>query len=1272
MMIPKQKQLYLCRPSGEVLTVLNGVRTDDVTYEQYAKDYNQITFTVDEYVVVDGKQIRSNGYDDLDVYMNVLLPGCDMFQMQMPVVNNDGVKESKQITAYSLEKEFEQHDWVGLKVNTGEVDSLEYLVDGNVDEDGFAVNYITLYNPENPDFSFLHYILKKMPGWSINEDDIDPLLWYKKFTVSEDNINLYALLTSAIAPKIECLFLFDTINRHIKAVSKQSLDDYTRDTNIFISFRNLANNVDIDIDEDSVYTSFSVSGDNDLNINTVNYGTSNIYDLSYFLREPYMEVDDRILTALNEQNLVNENNDTLVNEQNNTLIDGDQKILTDSEDTILSGEFGLPTKIRAWQKWRDDNREHYMELQKQRSILNDQIYELNYKVPNDGDDYLQWDNMDPELLEENLTYYQTLLTTLRVSADPDPQYDEDDNYIPIEDGEGNIDEAFYETTLRANKDGYYTYIEIRDYIIPNIEIAIDNEGVIDEDKTDYIREYETNWELYGLIELRAKRDSYQEQLETLKMYAKDWGRMTNEEKAKFTNQESYDFYHKEYVRLNGYLGETKYTPGSIRYKIQGLERKLKELEHMLGHIDDEISEMNEYAAIENPDWGLSEDDIALFYTLGHHTDYQNSNIFTTSIDDAISTVDISHDLYEDAVSKLSEVSQPQYHFNVDLDNLLNIPEFMGWEPDLELLNYVRLGIRDDYSVKLRVISIKHNPCEWDPLLELEFSNFITSRSGRSDLTDLLNTENNRGSKNSIQVGTGNSKSDREYATNLLQTMVKSGLFKSAVSGVATGVITVGSVTSGSAGSAIIADSAVIGTAEIDEAQVNALIADYIRSEKIDVTYIKGDEADFNKLFAEYIDSDYIATRIISADEGIIDNLQTKLITADNATINQLISDKIEAAEIDVTQLVGDTASFNSLVASHISTSQINVNQIIGNDADFENLIADHIGASEIDVSQITGDYAEFAELISPYIEAGQISADTIVAKLADLSQANIGTLFADNAFTRQLQTLSSTTATSVITDAYIYNAVANKISVADLAAGNIVLSDTMRITSENGALLMNGTVLQITGEDENGDPYVGVQLGYDTENQPSLILRNSSGATVITPEGITADAVADQLIVNNMIKQGTISEDRLGFSVMKTGDSVSITQIKDGSGNDWGIQYTEFKQNTEDALDDLDEKIDNSATYNLYIETPNGTNIHGGNLILNARLFKNSVDVTNEWDDSYFIWTRQSKDSFGDLYWNDQHSTGAKQITITGNDVSVNASFQCKFEYNGVVVSSGE
>jgi len=39
-MIERQRKIYLCRPSGEILTQLNGVHTDDVEYDVHVKDYN--------------------------------------------------------------------------------------------------------------------------------------------------------------------------------------------------------------------------------------------------------------------------------------------------------------------------------------------------------------------------------------------------------------------------------------------------------------------------------------------------------------------------------------------------------------------------------------------------------------------------------------------------------------------------------------------------------------------------------------------------------------------------------------------------------------------------------------------------------------------------------------------------------------------------------------------------------------------------------------------------------------------------------------------------------------------------------------------------------------------------------------------------------------------------------------------------------------------------------------------------------------------------------
>ena len=114
--------------------------------------------------------------------------------------------------------------------------------------------------------------------------------------------------------------------------------------------------------------------------------------------------------------------------------------------------------------------------------------------------------------------------------------------------------------------------------------------------------------------------------------------------------------------------------------------------------------------------------------------------------------------------------------------------------------------------------------------------------------------------------------------------------------------------------------------------------------------------------------------------------------------------------------------------------------------------------------------------------------------------------------------------------------------------------------------------------------------------------------------------------------------------------------------------------NLENNLGQLDERIQNIKTgedvYFLYIECPNGTNIHGTDLIFNAKLFRNSIDVTDDFDDSCFIWTRHSQDYYGDIYWNDQHSEGTKTIRVTANDVRINADFQCKFEYDDVTVTS--
>ena len=147
-MIESGKKIYLCDPANNIIVELNGLVTDTVDYSNHTKDYRILTCEVDRYIIVDGEQIVSSGYDQLAVNMQLLLEDIGYFQLQQPEENNDGTREYKALTAYSCEKEFESKDVLSFKVNTGEDGSLERLNTDNLDtstEVTLPVRLITLF-----------------------------------------------------------------------------------------------------------------------------------------------------------------------------------------------------------------------------------------------------------------------------------------------------------------------------------------------------------------------------------------------------------------------------------------------------------------------------------------------------------------------------------------------------------------------------------------------------------------------------------------------------------------------------------------------------------------------------------------------------------------------------------------------------------------------------------------------------------------------------------------------------------------------------------------------------------------------------------------------------------------------------------------------------------------------------------------------------------------------------------------------------------------------
>lgn len=263
-------------------------------------------------------------------------------------------------------------------------------------------------------------------------------------------------------------------------------------------------------------------------------------------------------------------------------------------------------------------------------------------------------------------------------------------------------------------------------------------------------------------------------------------------------------------------------------------------------------------------------------------------------------------------------------------------------------------------------------------------------------------------------------------------------------------------------------------------------------------------------------------------------------------------------------------SGNSIFPNGISQGDIQKLQ----DA-LDGLIGGSLSLDELKVKLAQIDTLEANSAFVKYLQAQSIIAnkgqfDDLTAKFAAIDDLLAGNISAE------LGHLIHLTAENVkIDEAVIKNLIASQILVSDLKAGDITLSDTMRILSENGLMVMNGETLQIMGTTASGQQYVAIQLGYDTNQKPSLIIRDETGAVMLDPSGLHENIVPDGFIKNDMVAQGTLGKDKLSFEIIEPNEygGIDISQVFDGKGGQWGVQYDQFKESTESALSNLNSSV---------------------------------------------------------------------------------------------------
>lgn len=350
----KKPDIYLCDVDKSPMCKLNatGAR-GSFKFNAYSEISFETSRTYLD--AITGETKVNPFYDKIETPRLIKLDGFGYFEIQGPELSSNGIKESQTVTAYSLEYTLSTKYLENFQINTGAAESVEvgYAYDTYYKEYGEDyINYIapvTLYNDVNPKLSLLHLAIEKAYGWSIDHVDDSLKTLSRKFEV--DRQSIYDFLMNEVCEKFNCFIVFNTENNTINVYAEHktakfigdgttnqftispkfyeintvSIDGYKTTkwsydastgvitledvpesgthievidsdftewgTDVFITFENLAQEIQVSYDSDEIKTQLTVTYGDGLNIREANLGIPYLTDLSYYYTVEWMGQD---------------------------------------------------------------------------------------------------------------------------------------------------------------------------------------------------------------------------------------------------------------------------------------------------------------------------------------------------------------------------------------------------------------------------------------------------------------------------------------------------------------------------------------------------------------------------------------------------------------------------------------------------------------------------------------------------------------------------------------------------------------------------------------------------------------------------------------------------------------------------------------------------------------------------------------------------------------------------------------------------------------------
>lgn len=1301
------KFIYLATPDKRLYGVLNGVDENSVSVTENANNTNSLSFTV--YKNIDGKP--SAFYDNIDVLMRIFIDDEWYIINEAPQIDHDGIKEYKTVSAESAEIELSNYDLATFLVGQGTEASCEMMYynkhqkdfpvyekdsDGNTvfDSDGnpkvkYSFPVVKFCDKDNPELSLLHlalYYAKLIPETITTDEDgnevvdwvsnINKSPWqighidtlpkeYIDYTVSFgdedsigktrvsylpeesyafniDNSDLYSFLTQDVAGAFNCVFVFDTVNCLINAYYVEHIGT---DTNAYIGWRNVQNSITA-TNTDDLYTAYTVSGGDGLTgIEQANFGSSEIEDYSYFMK------DNRYLPQ--------------------SLID----------------------KYREWIKFRESKRDSYVAANKNYWKAYDKAAELMARVPSDS----STQDWTTKSLEDLMSYYDDFTAMIR-------GYEK--LYV---DKNGNFD-----IDALKNSSSWDNYCEILNYTIPTIVNEIAKKKT---DKTELPEELKS----YGGGNLLSN---------AVFMTSSDWSNIENTLLDIKDIDSSPAYGITRYATVSSAVGTTGIKQSDIsvekntKYTLSAFVRSTSSDSIQLGYSTSsgdpvytgfslssgwvriyisftaQSNKCNVYFSVEPNSKGNNSFDICgTMLEIGESP--SSFNYFELD-ENYLKSCNTNWDLYgtkeleiclEDYSNRLkflSDYSEEYEKADTDYsEETYNIKHqlYLDYKKLYDACNKALEQRTAEYDAAVKEYK-QYNKEMLDIKIMVQRENYADKfTDDEENMLKKIYRHTDYTNENVIttDITTTDTTVDKQYALYLdaVENLYASAHPQYSYSDTLDNVYPLEEYKS-LVKTLHVYDYVHVEVSEFGHFESLRIISmtrnpciynGTLQVEFSTVRQYKSKRNDFTSLLGSAVSA---AKNSITMNSSTSDKTASYTITPE--FIKAILGSSgfsnytsgIQSSTVDAV-----TGNFTNLYAKYIDADQIVAKLIKADSAEFKTLVSESIQTDILTAKILNADEGFFKELTAQLIkdESGNIIIDlinnTINASTINSDVAHIKNLLSGSGEFGDLQSIHLTVANSTIDEAVIKELIAAKISVADLMAHSAT-AELITLISQNGnpAIAFKGATQQFYDSDGN----VRIQMGQDGKGNFNFIIRGSDGKTKMFDEnGITADGIPDGTIIGGMISDNTISKSKLDFPIIETDENgkISITQIKDGNGNEFGFTYNEFQESTKSSLNELDNKISNNS-FELRISASKGQFFNNGisETTLEAHLFQNNNEVTENYDSECFLWKRTSFDSSSDTYWNEQHSEGTKKISITRADVMYGANFSCTFTYNGETITS--